>query len=412
MPWPDSARVAARLEALWEIARDPRGGADRPAWSAAEAAAVRLVSGWAGEIGLQSAVDPHGNLWASPPDEGQTLVSSGSHLDTVPNGGRLDGALGVVLALEAAAALPGRVCVLSCAAEEAPRFGAGTLGSRLLTGGLTACDLSPLVDSDNVSAIEARTAFLAELDDIPRLQQIPLDRVCAHVEVHVEQRGDLARQGARLGIVERIAVPHRYEVVVEGRAGHAGEVPLSDRSDALAAAAELVLALEQAASASEDPSTVATVGSLRVEPGAVSVIPARAVLGLEVRGTDAAEIARVEHEFCSSCDDVADRRGVRITRRLIRGGLPATLDPDLVKAALAAAARNEGHAVRTYSGAGHDAQHLARIVPAAMLFVPLAGGASHTPLEDATDADIALAGRVLIDLLSTTETTRKRVGSG
>src|SRR3954452_12206500 len=126
----DAARIAARLEALWDIAQEPGGGADRPAWSPAEAAGMRFVAAWAAEAGLRAALDPHGNLWALPNGDGP-IVTSGSHVDTVPGGGRYDGALGTVLAVEAALALPGRVGLLICAAEEAPRFGAGTVGSRL-----------------------------------------------------------------------------------------------------------------------------------------------------------------------------------------------------------------------------------------------------------------------------------------
>src|SRR3954471_2131822 len=137
----DGARIAARLAALWDIAQAPGGGADRPAWSAAEAAGMRLVAGWAAEAGLAGALDAPRDLWAMPGGDGP-IVTSGSHVDTVPGGGRYDGALGTVLALEAAEALraptPGgaRVALLVCAAEEAPRFGAGTIGSRLLTGAL------------------------------------------------------------------------------------------------------------------------------------------------------------------------------------------------------------------------------------------------------------------------------------
>ena len=399
MPSPDGARIAARLEALWQIAHGPAGGADRPAWSRAEAQAVRLAAGWAREAGLDPVVDPYGNLWAAPAEGEGPRVSSGSHLDTVPDGGRFDGALGVVLALEAAAALPGRVVVLICAAEEAPRFGAGTLGSRLAVGALPERELERLRDAGGTTGAEARAGFLAELADLPRVDALPLDRLRAHVEVHVEQRSELHARRARLGVVERVAVPHRLEVVVEGRAGHAGAVPMAERADALAAAAELVLALEAAARSADDPATVATVGSLRVEPGTVSAIPGRAVLGLEVRGIDADAIVRVETRFAEACDEVAAGRGVRVDRRLIRGGEPAVLDPALADAAVAAAAGRGVEALRTHSGAGHDAQHLAARVPVALLFVPLAGGESHTPTEEASDADVELAAQVLIDLL-------------
>src|SRR3954452_2327605 len=158
----DGARIAARLDALWQIAQALGGGADRPAWAPAEAAAMRLVAGWAREAGLEPALDAHGNLWALPPGDGPA-ATSGSHVDTVPAGGRYDGALGTVLALEAAEALG--TGVLTCAAEEAPRFGAGTLGSRPLTGALEDSELESIADAEGVTAAAARAAFLAELQE-------------------------------------------------------------------------------------------------------------------------------------------------------------------------------------------------------------------------------------------------------
>jgi acetylornithine deacetylase/succinyl-diaminopimelate desuccinylase-like protein len=177
---------------------------------------------------------------------------------------------------------------------------------------------------------------------------------------------------------------------------------MADRHDALAAAAELVLALEAAArdEATRRPATVATVGRLAVEPGAISVIPARVTAALEVRGIDAAAIAAVESALDRASDEVGARRGVTVTRRLVRGGDPIALDPELARRALAAAEHRGLSAVRTYSGAGHDAGHLAAHVPAALLFVPLAGGQSHTPHEAADDAEVLAAARVLVDLLA------------
>src|SRR3954447_17994883 len=398
----DGARIAARLDALWDVAQAPGGGADRPAWSAAEAAAMRLVAAWAVDAGLEAALDAHGNLWALPAGDAP-LVSSGSHVDTVPAGGRYDGALGTVLALEAASALAGRVGVLTCAAEQAPRFAAGTLGSRLLTGALDEGALHEMRDRDGTTAAAARDAFLSELDALPRLAgPPPLARLRAHAEVHIEPRHELRARGAALGVVERIAAPHRHELTVPGEAGHAGEVAMRDRHDALAAAAELVLALEAAArdAAGRWPATVATVGTLAVEPGAVSVIPARATAALEVRGIDAEAIAAVEAALERASAEVAARRGVRVDRRLVRGGDPIALDAELVRRALAAAERRGLRAVATYSGAGHDAGHLGARVPAALLFVPLAGGQSHTPDEDADPADVLAAAQVLVDVLA------------
>lgn len=399
MPSPDLDRVAARLQALWDVARGRGGGADRPAWSPAEATAMAMVAGWAREAGLQPALDPHGNLWAARSGDGR-VASSGSHVDTVPDGGRYDGALGTVLALEAAMAAPDApIALLVCAAEEAPRFGAGTLGSRLATGTLDEDALDRLRDAGGTSARAARDGFLRELSHLPRIDALPLARVGRHVEVHVEQRNDLRPRGGQLGVVTRVAAPHRHEVVVDGVAGHAGEVPMVERRDALAAAAELVLALEAAARAAPLP-TVATVGVLRVEPGTVSAVPGRVTLELEARGIEADAIARVEADLEAAIDAVARRRDVRVRRRLLRGGVPVALDAALVEAAHHAAARLGIEALSTHSGAGHDVQHLASLVPAVLLFVPLAGGESHTPQEEADMQDIAAAADVLLDLLT------------
>ena len=306
MHWPDSARVAARLEALWEIARGPAGGADRPAWSKAEAAAVRLVARWADEAGLQTAIDPYGNFCASPSAHGQTVVSCGSHLDTVPDGGRFDGALGVVLALEAAAALPSRVCVLSCAAEEAPRFGAGTLGSRLLTGGLTEGNLAALADADGVSAAAARNAFLAELGDLPRAERIPLQggvpmwrstsSSAAIFAVRAHASGSssesLSPTGTRSWSKGGRATPAKSRWGSARthwplkpswrwrRTGRANDRRPVDRGDCR-------LATRRAWRRQRDSRP--------------------RCLGLEGRGPDAAEIARVEQAFLFACDSVSPR---------------------------------------------------------------------------------------------------------
>ena len=401
----DGARIAARLEALWAIAQAPGGGADRAAYSPEEAAGMRLVAEWCTDAGLPAALDAHGNLWALPEGDGP-VATSGSHVDTVPAGGRRGLRPPRARAPSRARRRSARAGVLVCAAEEAPRFSAGTIGSRLMTGALPESALADLHDARGVSAADARDRFLAELDDLPRVEGAgragPLQRIRAHLEVHIEPRHELRRRGVDLGVVERIAAPHRHELVVEGEAGHAGEVAMGERHDALAAAAEIVLALERAAreTALRSPATVATVGRLDVEPGAVSVIPGRVRAMLEVRGIDAAAIAAVEGALEAAAADVAERRGVLVTRRLLRGGDPIALDPGLVQRALDAAAARGTNAVRTYSGAGHDAGHLAAHVPAGLLFVPLSGGQSHTPQEAADDSDVLAAARVLVDVLA------------
>ena len=390
---PDPKRIDARLEELWAIAHGPAGGADRPAYSAAEAAAMRLVAGWAREGGLQPGVDAFGNLWALPAGADAPLVTSGSHVDTVPDGGRYDGALGTVLGLEAAAELGAGAGLLICAAEEAPRFGAGTMGSRQLVGTLTQQDLAALRDADGVSAADALAAYLDELDDLPRIVP-PLHRLRAHAEVHVAQRRALRD----LGVVTAVASPRRFVVRIEGQAGHSGEVAMAERHDALAAAAEVVLAVEAAARA-EPPETVATVGTLGVQPGAVSVIPGQARLGIDVRGIESESLARVESAIRFEVSEIARRREVSADVALVRAGEPVAMDRRLVLAALDSARALGIAAAETWSGAGHDAQHLTTLAPALLLFVPLHGGESHTPQEGAEMDEIVEAVRVVVSVL-------------
>jgi hydantoinase/carbamoylase family amidase len=397
---PDRGRIAARLEQLWTIAQGPGGGADRPAYSSAEAAAMRLVAGWARDAGLEPALDEFGNLWALPGgggwetgSAGEPLVTSGSHVDTVPDGGRYDGALGTVLGLEVVAELGPRAGLLICAAEEAPRFGAGTMGSRQMVGTLSQEALDHLRDADGISATTARAGYLQELSDLPRIAP-PLDRLRAHAEVHVAQRHALRE----LGVVTAVASPRRFAVRIDGESGHSGEVSMADRHDALAAAAEVVLAVEAAAQA-EPAETVATVGTLAVAPGAVSVIPGRARLAIDVRGIASESLARVEATIRGAVADIATRRGVTAELELVRAGEPVTMDPHLVQAALRAAHAHGIPATETWSGAGHDAQHVTALAPALLLFVPLHGGESHTPQEGADMDEIVQAARVVVSVL-------------
>jgi hydantoinase/carbamoylase family amidase len=398
----DAERIAGRLEQLWQIARGPGGGAARPAYSRAEAEAMRLVAGWAGELGLRAAIDPHGNLWGLPEDHDGALLTSGSHLDTVPDGGRYDGALGTVLALELAAELSdgpeagARPALLVCAAEEAPRFGAGTVGSRLLVGSLSEGDLAELQDVDGVSATDARDEYLAALSDLPRIDRPPLDRIRAHAEVHVALRAG----PDELGVVTRVASPRRLEIVVGGEAGHAGEIGMEERRDALAGAAEIVLEVERAARAEPRP-TVATVGTLAVSPGAVSVIPGEVRLGVDMRAVEPDPLDRLEAAIRDAVQSTGARRGLRTRTTLTRGGMPVALDSELAGEALAAASARGIAAGETWSGAGHDVQHIAAYAPALLVFVPLRGGQSHTPQEGADMSDILSVAEVIADVIRT-----------
>ncbi len=388
---PDRARIERRLQALWEIALGPGGGADRPAFSAAEAQAMLLVAGWAREAGLEPGIDEFGNLWALPAGSDR-VATSGSHVDTVPDGGRYDGALGTVLGLELAHEIGSGLLV--CAAEEAPRFGAGTVGSRLLVGTLPVSALQTLVDASGTTAAQARDEYLEALAELPRVRPAT-ERVRVHAEIHVAQRRALRA----LGVVTRVASPRRLRVTIAGQPGHSGEVAMSERHDALAGAAELILAVEAAARA-EPPQTVATVGTIEIAPGAISVIPARARLGIDARGISAQSLARLDAAIRADAAVIAARRAVDIKVELVRAGEPVELDRALADAALHAAEARGFAATETWSGSGHDAQHLAALFGTLLVFVPLERGESHTPDEGADASDIEHASLVVSDVLS------------
>lgn len=337
-------RIQERLDALYAIGGGP--GANRPHPGPAEDEAHRLASGWLQEAGLDVEVDRHGNLLGRSGRDDDVWV--GSHLDSVPRGGRFDGTLGVVAAIEAVSEA-GAGAVVVFRGEEV-----GCIGSR---------------------------ALCASGGELPR----------SFLELHVEQGPVLAEADAPLGIVSAIVGYARGELVVEGRAGHAGTTPMAGRRDALVSAADAILRVRDAALALDG--AVATVGELDVEPGASNVIPARVRLSVDARAPDAATLDRL-------IDAIGFEPGERTE--------PVELDRRW-RSVLAAELDSRGlPVVELDSGAGHDAGILAAAgVPSAMLFVrSLSGGISHSPEELSSDDDVLLAVDVLEGALRRLATTR------
>ena len=358
------------------------------------------LSVWAGEMGLDAWLDPAGN-WharlptaADGPDSRPTFYL-GSHLDTVPDGGRYDGLLGVVLALalagalgEAGIPLPFGLEVLGFSEEEGVRFGVPFIGSLSALG--EAGELLDLTDPDGVTVAQAMRDFGL---NPARLSEAALpDGGLGYLEFHIEQGPVLEAAGQPLGGVSALVGQQRLDLTLSGRAGHAGTTPMELRHDALTAAAEWVLEVERLARS--EPALAATVGQLRAFPGASNVIPGRVELTLDLRHPD----DRVREEQLSgllaNLERICGRRGVRATweERSQVGAVP--LDPGLLQE-LREAARQVGLELPTLlSGAGHDAMILARRMPAAMLFLRTPGGVSHDPAEAVEGADVAAALRV------------------
>jgi hydantoinase/carbamoylase family amidase len=387
-----AARILSRLDTLFEIGRAE--GTNRPGLGDGEQRAFEQVAEWMREAGLEVSFDAGGNLYGRLRGRDPSLpeVWSGSHLDTPPDGGRFDGALGVVAALDAAEAIraaggaPRSLAVVAFRLEEGPRFGTGCFGSRAICGLLEAGE-GDLLDADGVSLAEAFAALgYGDLPTAGWLEPAPK----AFVETHIEQGPLLAARGAPVGLVTSIAGMLGMELTFSGRRGHAGTVPMELRSDALAAASGFVLAAHDCARAI--PGAVATIGRLTVGPGATNTIPDRATLFADVRAPDDSRLEQLVTQVEQAAHDAASSS--RCTVEIgPRWPYPAQLMSPAPRAALARSIAALGsEPVELPSGAGHDAQILGQAgVPVAMLFVRSdAGGVSHAP-EEQTESDALVA---------------------
>ena len=390
-------RILDRLDTLFAIGLD--AGTNRVGLGPGEQRAFELVAGWMEEAGLDVAFDAAGNivgrLQGSEP--GLPEVWSGSHLDTPPDGGRFDGALGTLLALDAAEALcadgPPRRSVVAMALrlEEGPRFGRGVFGSRAICGMLDD-DEGDLRDAAGISLAAAFAALgYGELPTEGWLDPAP----ASFVEAHIEQGPTLAAIGAPLGIVTSIAGMAGIEFTFTGRRGHAGTVQMHLRSDALGAAARLIV--DAHAVARSLPDAVATIGRMTVLPGATNTIPERCELFADLRAPDAERLDALVAGVLAAANAAAEGANCEVVIEP-RWRYEAVAMGDAPRAALKRAVEGLGvEPIELPSGAGHDAAIFALAgVPSAMLFVRSdAGGVSHAP-EEHTGADaVTLAVRAL-----------------
>ena len=366
--------------------------------SADEQQARELVGGWLAARGAFVRRDAAANLFARFPGQGETILV-GSHLDSVPEGGRFDGALGVLCAVEAVESLVDAkvrtrrpIEVVAWSDEEGARFGVGLFGSTAVFGRL-ARGVGERRDRDGISIAEALRA-LGEQGDPAAARRDPKE-LAAYLELHIEQGPRLETAGLALGIVSDIVGIYHARVTIRGRADHAGATVMTARADALVAASEVVLAVEQIAG--ERPDSVGTVGEIAVRPGAKNVVPGECVFSLDLRA--ASDHDGLVQEVLATLMSIASVRGVEVTvDDLAR--VPATpLDP-AIRQVLERATKSVGvDAPLLVSGAGHDAQNPALSgVPTGMIFVRSTGG-SHTPREFASIDDAALGAQALANAI-------------
>jgi N-carbamoyl-L-amino-acid hydrolase len=320
----------------------------------------------------------------------------GSHLDSVRDGGRYDGALGVAAAFEIAARSAAPVAVVSFADEEGARFNTPTFGSRALVGRLDVEDVLARRDDDGVALADAMTAAGVDpsgLGDAPSR----LERLHGFLELHIDQTTDLAAAGVPAGVVSGLASRLRLQVDVTGEADHAGTTPRGERRDALAAAARLIVAAEDLASAT--PDLVSTAARLLVEPNALTTVPAHVRLWLDARAPAPAAVDDWRKGLERAAAELASARGVAIELSVASRSAGVSFDESLRARLRAAASARHGDVPELTCFAGHDAGVLAERIPAAMVFVRNASGISHSPHEEVSLDDAAAAANVLLDAL-------------
>jgi N-carbamoyl-L-amino-acid hydrolase len=392
-------RLIERLTALAEIGRDTAGGVSRLAFSAEDVAGRMLVATWMEQAGLTVELDAATNLIGRRsgrrPDA--PVIALGSHLDTVRQGGHLDGALGVVAGVEVAAAckeLDHSLAVVAFANEEGTTAPPGFTGSLAIVG--SPPDPSDVVDGTGRTLGEAIAGAGGRPEELGSCAW-PAGSVAAFLELHIEQGPVLEAAGAALGIVDAITGRIVLDLEISGQASHAGTMPMEMRHDALVAGAEIILAVKQLATSGLV--RVATAGVVRCIPNLHNVVPGRVDLGIDIRDSDDAKIREVVEVVKDKVASIAEANGVAI---VVREGLfvsATPIDPAL-RGDVEEAATPLGSAMRLPSGASHDAQIMSRIGPVAMLFVPSGRGLSHSPAEWTSPEELILGATCLADIVA------------
>jgi len=394
----DSNRIKKRIMELAEYGKNPHGGIDRVAFSEADIQGRAYIISVMKEAGLEIKVDAAGNIIGRREGSDSTLppILSGSHTDSVPDGGKYDGALGVVAAIECAQVLkengivtrhPLEVVVFTD--EEG-----GLLGSRAMIGRMTPSALKVTSHSDKTvgEGIAALGGNPEKLDAAARKR----GDIKAFIEIHIEQGSIIYSKNIDIGIVEGIVGINWWTVDIWGFSNHAGTTPMDMRQDALLAAAHLIIAVNRVVT-SLPGRQVGTVGRISCEPGAPNVIPGHVVMSVELRDLSGKKISSLIKTIKEEAEAIAEKTNTRISFQGIDAtAVPAPLDQGVQKCLIDSAKELGFSWLVMPSGAGHDAQNMARIAPTGMIFVPSVGGVSHSPKEYTRTEDMAKGANVLL----------------
>ena len=400
----DPARLNRTVQELGSIGEYPQG-LQRVAFSPEDVAGREYVISLMRKAGMETRIDPAGNIIGrlEGSEPGLAAIGMGSHTDTVPSGGKYDGALGVLSALECVQTLADNnnrlrhpVEAMVFTNEEGTRFHRWLLGSRAMAGMLLDEDLNA-VDDDGVTLGSCFADIGGDMDRIKDAAR-PKGELAAFFELHIEQGPTLYQANTPIGVVTGITGRAMFEVEVNGMANHAGTTPMSVRHDALVSASKLVLAVQRLAK-EEEVCRVATTGAIQAHPNAVNVIPGNARIGVEFRDVSMDALAQAEAELHRIAASVAVEDGVRIDIHQQRFTDSVPISESMQDLVAEAAERCELASARIPSGAGHDTQAIANITDVAMLFVPSVNGISHSPEEFTTPEDCANGAQVLLNVL-------------
>jgi ureidoglycolate amidohydrolase len=404
----DRENLAAEIEELATISEAEPPAVTRIVFLPTDLKARAWLVARCEKAGLRVRQDAIGNIFArwAGFEPNAPAVGTGSHIDAIPNAGKYDGVVGVLGGLEAIRSLQRSgfrpkhpIELLMFTSEEPTRFGIGCLGSRLLSGTMTPDAARKLVEKEGLSLEEVRrkAGYNAPLEEVT----LPSGYYKAFVELHIEQGPLLEQQNIPIGIVTNIAAPASLRFSIEGAGGHAGAALMPDRRDALCAASELILAIEDAARTSGAVDTVATVGICEVFPGAVNSIPSRVHLTLDIRDTKLERRDAAMRVIETAQKTIAAKRQVAIREELVNADAPAHCAPAIVEALSRACSKHQMSFIPMVSRAYHDSLFMSRIAPVAMLFIPCRGGYSHRPDEYASPEGIARGVLVLAETLAT-----------
>jgi len=381
-------------------------GVTRLAFSKEDQLARKFILQEMQEIGLNIKIDGFGNIFGRLEGTHPELpaVATGSHMDSVPEGGKYDGPVGVIAALSAIRELKTRgpltnsVEMIVFSAEESSRFGYATMGSKVMAGTADLKAWQTVTDSKGITLPEALASCGFDFNQLVEARREPGEWK-AFIEIHIEQGPVLDLEKIKIGIVSGIAAPTRLKLRITGVANHSGTTPMDCRHDASISAAQIILAVREAACREMQFGTVGTVGSVKVTPGVMNVVPGFAELLVDIRGVEDSSIQRVVGELRSAVEGIAKEQGTPTEIIVLSADHPVPLDSK-IESIIENSCKKLGFTYRhMHSGAGHDAMHMATLTPTGMIFIPCRDGISHNYAEYATPEDIEAGAAVLLETL-------------